>query len=76
MTWFYFMCGLSLTILISDARGTLESTVKKWEQKLGIPVYYPPDDSLDVDISNPYPMQDMPQQDTFNSQRQNNESRS
>ena len=76
MTWFYFMCGLSLTILISDARGTLEPTVKKWEQKLGIPVYYPPDDSLDVDISNPYPMQDMPQQDTFNSQRQNNESRS
>ena len=76
MAWFYFMCGLSLTILISDARGTLEPTVKKWEQKLGIPVYYPPDDSLDVDISNPYPMQDMPQQDTFNSQRQNNESRS
>ena len=74
--WFKIHVLVSLVLIISDARGTLEPTVKKWEQKLGIPVYYPPDDSLDVDISNPYPIQDKPQQDTFNSQRQNNESRS
>ncbi len=71
MTWFYFMCGLSLTILISDARGTLEPTVKKIEQKLGIPVYYAPSDSVDMEINNPYPIEDMSQQDTFNNQRRN-----
>tara|TARA_Y100000593_G_scaffold4290_1_gene8542 strand:+ start:62 stop:265 length:204 start_codon:yes stop_codon:yes gene_type:complete len=65
------MCGLSLTILISDARGTLEPTVKKIEQKLGIPVYYAPSDSVDMEINNPYPIEDMSQQDTFNNQRRN-----
>ena len=55
-------------------KGTLEPTVKKIEEKFGIPVYYAPSDSIDMDISNPYPIQDMPQQDTFNSQRENNES--
>ena len=53
MSWWYFMCGLSAIILISDWNGRLETTVKKWEQKLGIPVYYAPSDSLDMDISNP-----------------------
>ena len=73
--WFKAHVLFALVILIADARGTLEPTVKKWEQKLGIPVYYAPSDSVDMDISNPYPIQDMPQQDTFNSQRNNNESR-
>ena len=73
--WFKIHVLVSLVILIADARGTLEPTVKKWEQKLGIPVYYAPSDSLDMNISDPYPIQDMPQQDTFNSQRNNNESR-
>ena len=72
MTWFYFICGLSLTILISDARGTLEPTIKKWEKKLGIPVYHAPVDSMESDINNPYPIQDTMQQDTFNNQRENN----
>ena len=72
MTWFYFICGLSLTILISDARGTLEPTVKKIEQKLGIPVYYEEVSDSTNQISNPYPIQYAPQQDTFNSQRENN----
>ena len=65
----------ALVILIADARGTLEPTIKKWEEKFGIPVYYAPNDSMDVEISNPYPMEFEPQQDTFNSQRQNNENR-
>ena len=73
--WHKVHIVLALVILIADARGTLEPTVKKIEQKLGIPVYYAPSDSVDMDISNPYPIQDMPQQDTFNSQRNNNESR-
>ena len=75
MSWGYFMCGLSAIILISDWNGTLEPTVKKWEEKLGIPVYYAPNDSMDVQINNPYPMEFEPQQDTFNSQRQNDANR-
>jgi hypothetical protein len=73
--WFKIHVLVSLAILISDARGTLEPTIKKWEEKFGIPVYYAPNDSMDVEISNPYPMEFEPQQDTFNSQRQNNENR-
>ena len=73
--WFKIHVLVSLAILISDARGTLEPTVKKIEQKFGIPVYYAPNDSMDVQISNPYPMEFEPQQDTFNSQRQNDANR-
>ena len=73
MIWFYTHCVVALLILIADARGTLEPAVKKIEQKLGIPVYYAPSDSMDVEIDDPYPIQDIPQQDTFNSQRESNE---
>ena len=38
MGWFYLHCVLFTVIIISDVRGTLEPTVKKWEKKLGIPV--------------------------------------
>ena len=74
MAWFYTHCLIAIVILIADANGTLEPTVKKIEQKLGIPFYYAPIDSVDMEISNPYPIEDIPQQDTFNSQRENNES--
>ena len=74
MLWFYIHCAIAVVILIADAKGTLEPTVKKIEEKFGLPVYYSPSDSIDMEISNPYPIQDMPQQDTFNSQRENNES--
>ena len=69
MSWFYAHCVVALLILIADARGTLEPTIKKIEQKLGIPVYYAPSDSLEMEISDPYPDQDKSEQDTFNSQR-------
>ena len=38
MAWFYTHCLIAIVILIADANGTLEPTVKKWEKKLGIPV--------------------------------------
>ena len=38
MLWFYLHCVIAIVILIADAKGTLEPTVKKWEKKLGIPV--------------------------------------
>tara|TARA_Y100000401_G_C8137175_1_gene133048 strand:+ start:69 stop:227 length:159 start_codon:yes stop_codon:yes gene_type:complete len=49
----------AIAILIADAKGTLEPTVKKWEQKLGIPVYYAPSDSVEMEISDPYPIEDI-----------------
>ena len=74
--WFKIHVLVSLALIISDARGTLEPAVKKIEQKLGIPVYYEEVSDSTNQISNPYPIQYIPQQDTFNSQRNNNESRS
>ena len=38
MAWFYLHCVIAVVILIADARGTLEPTIKDWEKKLGIPV--------------------------------------
>ena len=38
MLWFYLHCVIGIVILIADAKGTLEPTVKAWEKKLGIPV--------------------------------------
>ena len=38
MIWFYTHCVIAIAIVIADANGTLEPTVKKWEKKLGIPV--------------------------------------
>ena len=69
MTWFYLHCVIAIVVLIADARGTLEPTVKDLEQKFGIPVYYAPNDSMEVEISDPYPIQDEPEQDTFNNRR-------
>ena len=73
MIWFYTHCVIAIAIVIADANGTLEPTVKKIEQKLGIPGYYAPNDSLDMEINDPYPIQDIQGQDTFNGQRENNE---
>ena len=69
MTWFYLHCVIAIVIVIADARGTLEPAVKILEKKLGIPVYYTPNDSMEVEISDPYPIQDAPEQDTFNNRR-------
>ena len=73
MLWFYAHCVIAVVILIADAKGTLEPTVKKIEQKLGIPVYYAPSDSVDMEINNPYFIQEDVSQDTFNIQRPRNE---
>jgi hypothetical protein len=49
LTWFYFHVGLALIIIITDANGTLEPAVNKFEQKIG--VYTPPDT---IDSTPPY----------------------
>ena len=73
---FYAHCVVALIILTADYFGKLEPTVKKIEQKLGIPVYYAPSDSVGLEINDPYLIEDLPQQDTFNNQRNNDESNS
>ena len=70
---FYAHCILATIILWADHTNKLEPTVKKIEQKLGILVYYTPNDSLNMEINDPYPIQDIQGQDTFNGQRENNE---
>ena len=45
MLWFYLHCVIASVILIADARGTLEPTIKEWEKKLGIPVPEEQDES-------------------------------
>ena len=47
MSWFYLHCVVSVIILISDAKGTLEPAVNKFEEKIGI--YTPPQDSTKID---------------------------
>ena len=35
-TWFYFICVLSLTIIVTDHNGTLEPALNKFEENIGI----------------------------------------
>ena len=49
MAWFYLHCVIAVVILIADARGTLEPTIKSWEKKLGIPV---PEEIVKEDVQN------------------------
>ena len=49
MLWFYLHWVIAIVILIADAKGTLEPTVKAWEKKLGIPV--PEEQSKEEDES-------------------------
>ena len=36
MTWFYFHCVLAVVILIADYNGTLEPTLNRLEESIGI----------------------------------------
>ena len=38
MIWFYLHCTVAVIVLITDAQGTFEPFMHKWEKKLGIPV--------------------------------------
>ena len=52
MAWFYLHCVIAVVILIADARGTLEPTIKNWEKKLGISV---PEEIAKEDVKNTTP---------------------
>ena len=36
MTWFYLHCVIAIIILISNHNGTLEDSLNKFEEKIGI----------------------------------------
>ncbi len=36
LTWFYFICVLSATVLWQDHNGTLEESLNKFEERVGI----------------------------------------
>ena len=52
MAWFYLHCVIAVVILIADAKGTLEPTIKNWEKKLGISV---PEEIVKEDVQNTTP---------------------
>ena len=41
MIWFYTHCVIALVIFIADKKGTLEPTVNKFEEKIGIKTELP-----------------------------------
>jgi hypothetical protein len=43
---------IAVVILIADAKGTLEPTIKSWEKKLGISV---PEETVKEDVQNTTP---------------------
>ena len=45
--WFYLHCVVAIIILISNHNGTLEDSLNKFEEKIGI--YTPPVDTTKVD---------------------------
>jgi len=46
LTWFYFICLLSATVLWKDYNGTLEESLNKFEERVGIRTELP--DSADT----------------------------
>ena len=45
LTWFYFICFLSATVLWKDYNGTLEESLNAFEEKIGIRTILPDDSS-------------------------------
>ena len=52
LTWFYFICFLSATVLWKDHNGTLEESLNNFEKKIGLYTYV--DTTEDIDTEVPY----------------------
>ena len=48
LTWFYFHCVLALIIIVKDHNGTLEDSLNKFEERIGIRTELPPDSTENV----------------------------
>ena len=51
LTWFYFICVLSATVLWKDYNGTLEESLNNFEKKVGLYTYV---DTTEEDVPPPY----------------------
>ena len=51
ISWFEFLCALALVILVKDYNGTLEESLNRFEEKIGIRTELPPDT---IDTTPPY----------------------
>ena len=49
LSWFYFICLLSATVLWKDYNGTLEPALNAFEEKIGIRTVLP-DDSSETEV--------------------------
>ena len=43
LSWFYFICFLSATVLWKDYNGTLEESLNRLEERIGIRTELPPE---------------------------------
>ena len=51
MTWFYTLCMIAIAIVVADEKGTLEPSVNKFEEKLGIRTELPQDTTeIEIDV--------------------------
>ena len=48
LTWFYFICFLSATVLWKDHNGTLEESLNRFEERIGIRTELPSDSTENV----------------------------
>ena len=48
LTWFYFICFLSATILWKDHNGTLEESLDNFEKKIGLYTYVDTTEEVDA----------------------------
>jgi len=48
MNWFYFHCVLAIVILVKDYNGTLEESLNRFEERIGIRTELPSDSTENV----------------------------
>ena len=67
LAWFYFHCALAVVILYKDHNGTLEDSLNKFEERIGIRTELPPDSTENI----PPPYYINPQEETENDSTRN-----
>ena len=50
LSWFYFICLLSATVLWKDYNGTLEESLNNFEKKIGLYTYVDTTEDIDTEV--------------------------
>jgi len=69
MNWFYFHCVLALIIIVKDHNGTLEESLNRFEERVGIRTTLPPDST--ENIPPPYYINPINNEETENDSTRN-----